>query len=77
MNPTIKLVAAFAIGFAIPATAATGQAWHPAQDAKTKKCAVIEKKPVGAAYAIFGGNGPQTRIEAPEMMKAAGTCATG
>ena len=58
MNPTIKLVAAFAIGFAIPATAATGQAWYPAQDAKTKKCAVIEKKPVGAAYAIFGGNGP-------------------
>jgi len=25
MNPTIKLIAAFAIGFAIPATAATGQ----------------------------------------------------
>ena len=72
MNPTIKLVAAFAIGFAIPATAATGHAWYPAQDAKTKKCAVIEKKPVGAPYAIFG-----TRVEAPEMMRAAGTCATG
>ena len=77
MNPTIKLVAAFAVGFAIPATAATGQAWYPAQDAKTKKCAVIEKKPVGAAYAIIGGIGHKTRVEAPEVMKTAGTCATG
>ena len=65
MNPTIKLIAAFAVGFAIPATAATGQAWYPAQDAKTKKCVVIEKKPVGPAYAIFGN-----RVEA-------GICATG
>jgi len=71
MNPTIKLIAAFAVGFAIPATAATGQAWYPALDAQTKKCAVLEKKPVGAAYAIFG-----TRAEAPEIIRAAGTCAT-
>ena len=76
MNPTIKLIAAFAVGFAIPATAATGQAWYPAQDAKTKKCVVIEKEPVRAAI-IFIGDGPQTRVEAPELMKAAGTCATG
>ena len=72
MNPTIKLVAAFAIGFAIPATPATGQAWYPAQDVKTKKCAVSEKKPASAAYAIFG-----TRVEAPEITRAVGTCATG
>ena len=72
MNPTIKLVAAFAIGFAIPATAATGQAWHPAQDVKTKRCAVIEKKIAGGAYAIFGA-----RVEAPEITRSAGICATG
>jgi len=60
MNPTIKLIAAFAIGFAIPATAATGQAWYPAQDVKTKKCAVIEKKLAGGAHGIFGA-----RAEAP------------
>ena len=72
MNPTIKLIAAFAVGFAIPAMAASDQTWYPAQDAKTKKCAVVEKKPVGAAYAIFGGNGHKTRIEATQMMKAAG-----
>jgi len=72
MNPTIKLIAAFAIGFAIPATAATGQAWYPAQDVKTKKCAVIEKKLAGGAYAIFGA-----RAEAPEITRSAGICATG
>jgi hypothetical protein len=71
MNPTIKLIAAFAVGFAIPATAATGQAWYPVQDIKAKKCAVIEKKPGGGASAVFG-----TRVEAPEITRAAGTCAT-
>jgi hypothetical protein len=74
MNPTIKLVAAFAVGFAIPATAATGQAWYPAQDAKTKKCAVVEKKPIGAAYTIIGGAGYKTRVDAEQVIKAAEIC---
>jgi hypothetical protein len=77
MNPTIKLVAAFAVGFAIPATAATGQAWKLAQDAKTKKCAVIEKRPVGAAYTIIGDNGHKTRVEMQEVTRTAEACATG
>jgi hypothetical protein len=77
MNPTIKLIAAFAVGFAIPAMAASDQTWYVAQDAMTKKCAVVEKKPVGAAYTIIGGIGHKTRIEATQVMKTTGACATG
>jgi hypothetical protein len=76
MNPTIKLIAAFAVGFAIPAMAASDQTWYVAQDANTKKCAVVEKKPVGAAYTIIGGNGHKTRVEAQEVMKTTEACAT-
>ena len=77
MNPTIKLIAAFAVGFAIPAIAASDQTWYVAQDAKTKKCPVVERKPVGAARTIIGGNGHETRVEAQAVMRTAGACATG
>jgi hypothetical protein len=76
MNPTIKLIAAFAVGFAIPAMAASDPPWHLVQDAKTKKCAVVEKKPAGAAYTIIGGNGRKTQVEAQEVMKTTVACAT-
>ena len=87
MNPTIKLIAAFAVGFAIPAMAATDQTWYPAQDAKTKKCAVIEKKPAGAAYTISAAArhkrapsnagherrpGPAQRADFPALVSDAG-----
>lgn len=77
MSPTIKLIAAFAVGFAIPAMAASGQSWYLVQDAKTKKCAVVDRKPVGAAHAIIVGNGHRTRVEAEQVMQAAGSCAAG
>ncbi len=77
MNPTTKLIAAFAAGFAIPAMAAGDQTWYVAQDAKTKKCAVVEKKPVGAVYTIIGGYGHRTRVEANEVMKTTAACAIG
>jgi hypothetical protein len=54
MNPTIKLIAAFAVGFAIPAMAASDQTWYATHAAKTKACAVLEKGPIGAAYTILG-----------------------
>jgi hypothetical protein len=54
MNPTVKLIAAFAVGFAIPAMAASDQTWYAAHVAKTKVCAVLEKAPIGAAYPILG-----------------------
>ena len=76
MNPTIKLVAAFAVGFALPAMAASDQSWYLVQDAKTKKCEVVEQKPAGAAYTIIGGNGHKTRLEAQEIMKTTKACAT-
>ena len=77
MNPTIKLIAAFAVGFAIPAMAASDQTWYVAQDAMTKKCTVVEKKPVGAAYAIIGGSGHKTRADATQIMKTTEACAIG
>jgi hypothetical protein len=76
MNPTIKLIAAFAVGFAIPAMAASDPPRYLVQDAKTKKCAVVGKKPAGAAYTIIGGNGRKTQVEAQEVMKATVACAT-
>ena len=75
MNPTIKLVAAFAVGFAIPAMAANEANWYLVQDARTQKCVVVDKKPVGAAYTIIGGNGHKTRLEADQVMKTTKSCA--
>ncbi len=77
MSPTTKLIAAFAAGLAIPAMAASDQTWYVAQDVKTKKCAVFEKKPVGAAYAIIGNYSHKTRFEANEVMKTTAACAMG
>ena len=54
MNPTVKLIAAFAVGFAIPAMAASDHTWHSAHAAKTKPCAVLEKALVGTPYLIAG-----------------------
>src|SRR3954452_8502787 len=75
MSPTIKLIAAFAVGFAIPAMAANEASWYPVQDSKTQKCAVVDKKPVGAAYTIIGGNGHKTRVEATQVMRTTKSCA--
>ena len=75
MNPTIKLIAAFAVGFAIPAMAANEASWYLVQDAKTQKCTVVDKRPVGAAYAIIGGIGHKTRVEAAQVMKTTKSCA--
>ena len=75
MNPTIKLIAAFAVGFAIPAMAASEPSWYLVQDAKTQKCVVVDKKPVGAAYTIIGGNGHKTRLEATQAMRTTRSCA--
>ena len=75
MNPTVKLIAAFAVGFAIPAMAANEPSWYLVQDAKTQKCAVVDKKPVGAAYAIIVGNGHKTRLEATQVMRTRKPCA--
>ena len=75
MNPTIKLIAAFAVGFAIPAMAANEAGWYLVQDVKTQQCAVVDRKPVGAAYTIIGGNGHRTRIEAQQIMKTTKACA--
>ena len=74
MTPTVKLIAAFAVGFAIPAMAASDQSWYVAQDAKTKKCVVLEKKPLGAGYTIVGVNGHRTRVVAQEIMRTTGAC---
>ena len=74
-SPTVKLIAAFAVGFAIPAMAANEASWYPVQDAKTQKCAVVDKKPVGAAYSIVGGIGHKTRVEATQVMRTTKSCA--
>ena len=65
MNPTIKLIAAFAVGLAIPAMAASEPAWHAAHAAKPKSCATIVKGPLAAAYTVLA-----------ESRKAAEVCAT-
>jgi hypothetical protein len=60
MHPTIKLIAAFALGFAIPAMAASNQPWYAAHAAKAKSCAVLEKAPVGAPYTTPSGGAAKT-----------------
>ena len=74
----IKLVAAAALvaSFAAPAFAA--DEFYVAQDVKTKKCAVIDKKPTELSMTVVSPSGTvyKTRAEVETGMKTVKVCSS-
>ena len=74
----IKLVAAAALvaSFAAPAFAA--DEFYVAQDVKTKKCTIVDKKPAESSMAIVSPSGTvyKSRAEAETGMKTVKVCSS-
>ena len=54
------LAGAIALGFALPAFAQV-ETYYVVQDVKTKKCTIVDKKPMATEYTVVGGDGSSTR----------------
>ena len=66
------LAAALAAAFVAPAFAAT--TYYVTQDAKTHKCAVVDKQPDGKTMIMVGKAGYASKADADKAMKAAPEC---
>jgi hypothetical protein len=74
MNIKSIMVLGILAAFVTPSLAATE--YFVAQDAKTKKCSVVEKKPDGKVMMEIGKASYKTQAEADAAMKAATECKT-
>jgi hypothetical protein len=68
---------AIALGFALPAFAQV-DSYYVVQDVKTKKCSIVQKKPMATEYTVVGGDGVvyKTHVEAENAMKTVKVCHT-
>jgi hypothetical protein len=79
MKFNIALAGVLVAGFVLPAAAqTTTTSYYVVQDLKTKKCAIVDKKPVATEYTVVGDNGVtyKTRTEAETAMKTVKVCTT-
>jgi len=70
---------AIAAALVLPSVAAFAQdAFYIVQDVKTKKCVIVDKKPVATEATVVGPNGAiyKTRMEAEGAMKTVKVCTT-
>lgn len=69
------LAGVFLAAFALPAAADT---YYVVQDVKTKKCQIMEKRPVATEATVIGPDGVvyKTRTEAEDAMKTVKICTT-
>jgi hypothetical protein len=76
MKLNLALAGAFVAGLALPALAQTS--FYVVQDVKTKKCEIVEQKPVAKEMTVVGGDGVvyHTRTEAETAMKTVKVCHT-
>ncbi|MBV9014598.1 MAG: hypothetical protein JO213_06385 [Alphaproteobacteria bacterium] len=74
MKLNIALAGAFIVGFALPAMAQTS--YYVVQDVKTKKCEIVDQKPVSRDMTVVGGDGViyHTRVDAENAMKTVKVC---
>lgn len=74
MKLNIALAGAFIVGFALPAVAQTS--YYVVQDVKTKRCEIVDQKPVARDTTVVGGDGVvyHTRVEAENAMKTVKVC---
>ena len=81
MKFNIALAGVLVAGFVLPAvaqTTTTTTSYYVVQDMKTKKCTIVDKKPVATEYTVVGDNGVtyKTRTEAETAMKTVKVCTT-
>ena len=70
-------IAAVAASLALPAAAfAQDTSYYIVQDVKTKKCTIVDKKPVATEATVVGPDGVvyKTRTEAEGAMKTVKVC---
>jgi hypothetical protein len=76
MERKIILAGALLAGFVLPALADTS--YYIVQDTGTKKCRIVEQKPVSREVTVVGGDGVvyKTKTEAETAMKTVKVCTT-
>ena len=69
---------ALVAGLALPAFAQDVTSYYVVRDVKTKKCMIVDKKPVTTEYTTVGPDGVvyKTRTEAENVMKTEKVCTT-
>ena len=74
MKLNLALAGAFVAGLALPAVAQTS--FYVVQDVKTKKCDIVDQKPVSKEMTVVGGDGVvyHSRVEAENAMKTVTVC---
>jgi len=74
MKLNLALAGAFVAGLALPAVAQTS--FYVVQDVKTKKCDIVDQKPVSKEMTVVGGDGVvyHSRVEAENAMKTVKIC---
>jgi len=74
MKLNLALAGAFVAGLALPAVAQTS--FYVVQDVKTKKCDIVDQKPVSKEMTVVGGDGVvyHSRVEAENAMKTVKVC---
>ena len=71
--------AAVAAALVLPSMAAFAQdAYYVVQDVKTKKCEIVDQKPVSRDMTVVGGDGViyHSRVEAETALKTVKVCHT-
>ena len=80
MKVNLALAGAFIVGVALSAGAqtTTTTSYYVVQDAKTKKCEIVDQKPVAKEMTVVGGDGViyHTRVEAETALKTVKVCHT-
>ena len=69
---------AIAVSLIVPSVAAFAQdSYYIVQDLKTKKCTIVDKRPVASEATVVGPDGTvyKTRTEAENAMKTVKVCA--
>jgi hypothetical protein len=81
MKVNLALTGAFLVGFVLSAgaqTTTTSTSYYVVQDVKTKKCEIVDQKPVSRDMTLVGGDGViyHTRVEAETALKTVKICHT-
>jgi hypothetical protein len=77
MKINFALAGAFAVGFVLSAGAqTTTSSYYVVQDVKTKKCEIVDQKPVSREMTVVGGDGViyHSRVEAENALKTVKVC---
>lgn len=67
------IASALTIAFAVPAFAQSTE-FYVVQDASTKKCTIVDKKPTTTTTVVVGNGVYKTRTEAEAGMKSVKVC---